>query len=84
MSVDDSSFTLPEGGSVSFTDAEWARAKKAEEKQRAELTKTCKHLIKSPDGPKPRKIDWKKIKKERERLEQKERDAQRVAGGYEE
>jgi len=84
MPVDDNHFTLPEGGGTSFTDADWARAKKAEAKQRAELAKTCKHLIKSPDGPKPRKVDWKKIKAERERLEQKENDAQRIAGESEE
>ena len=84
MSVNDSSFTLPDGGSVSFTDAEWDRAEAAAQKSRDRLAQNCKHLIKSPDGPKPRKVDWEKIKEARERLERKERDALRTAGESEE
>jgi len=84
MPLDDSNYTLPEdNGECYFTEEEWERAEKAEERIRAKLAKRCKHLVKSPGGPKKRKVDWDKIRAERERLEQKEQDAIREAMGFE-
>lgn len=82
MSLDDSHDTLPEGGGgASFSKADWARAEKARQKQRAELAKTCKHLIKSEEPAQRRKVDWDKIKEERERLSKAEWDAKIAADG---
>lgn len=83
MSTDDSNYTLPEGGGTSFTKEEWKRAKKAAKKIRDKLAQKCKHLIQAEDGPKPQRVDWEKIKAERERLDEKERDAIREANGFE-
>ena len=80
--LDDGTCTLPDGGGTSFTDAEWKRAMAAAKKSRDRLAKTCKHLIKSDEPPKKRKVDWNKIKEERERMEQKLRDAERQGDGY--
>ena len=81
--MDDANYTIPDGGGTSFSAAEWARAKKAAKKLRNKLAQNCKHLIKSTKEAKPRKANRAKIKEERERMEQKERDAQREANGYE-
>ena len=82
MPLDDTHETIPEGGGASFSKAEWARAKRNVEKIRKRLAATCRHLIQSTEPPKPRKVDWEKIKAERERLAEKERDVLREAGGF--
>ena len=81
--MDDSYYTLPDGGGTSFSKADWARAARARKKQREKLAKTCKHLVKSSEEPKPRKANREQIKAERARLEQKEQDAEREADGFE-
>lgn len=81
--LDDNNYTMPEGGTIGLSAEDWKRAEKAEKKIREKLAKTCKHLVKGP-SPKKRKVDWEKIRAERERLEQEERDAMRIASGFEE
>ncbi|KKN36843.1 hypothetical protein LCGC14_0769650 [marine sediment metagenome] len=84
MSVDENYFTMPDGANgASFTKEEWERADRAIQKIKDRLAETCRHLIRSPGEPKRRKVDWDKIRAERERLADKERDALRVAGGFE-
>jgi len=78
--MDDSYY--PEGGGASFTDAEWKRAKQNIEKLREKLAATCRHLVRSKEPPKPRKVDWDKIRAARERLAEKERDVLREASGF--
>lgn len=83
MALDDRHDTLPEGGvGIAFTKDEWARSAVAVEKIKARLAKTCRHLIVNPDPPKKRKVDWAKVKRERERVEQDLRDAELVARGF--
>lgn len=83
MSVDDSYYTVPDDSGVSFTKEEWARAKKAEEAIKKRLAKRCKHLVKGGAPTTKPKVDWDRIKAERARLEQKERDAKIEANGFE-
>jgi len=66
--ADDAHYTLPEGGSTSFSKEEWARAERNAKKLRDRLAQTCKHLIQSTEPPRKRKVDWDKIREERERL----------------
>ena len=82
MSLDDNHDTLPAGGGASFTKAEWARAEERVQEMRDRLAKTCRHLVVNPDPPRKRKVDWNKVKRERERMEQDLRDAERVARGF--
>ena len=82
MSLDDKHDTLPAGGGASFTKAEWARAQANVEKIRERLAKTCRHLVVSPDPPKKRKLDWGKVRRERAKMDQDARDAERIARGF--